>query len=546
MALGKTSSSGTPATLSRNASTISSASKHSTKHLQDQHVDLTTEELEQDNANPDSETGKFRQLFGILKKCLNVANLTDVRISLPANLLEPIGNLELWQYCERPDFFAAMPESDDELERMLSVLRWMFTKDLKFVKHKIAKPYNSILGEHFHAHWDIEPISLHPTLGHPEPTAHLDVNPTAEVLSNAGRTTASSSTSTTANSAKTSPKLPSSSSSTSIQKSSTTTTVPASSLKAGGGGSVASSSASTTTSSNETAATSLLTTDDEGKTRTVFLNEQTSHHPPISHFVLEARGPKGTVRATGADQLGAKFTGTTVKVFPGEHNKGIFVSFPDRAGEEYQITHPTANVAGLLRGNPYATICEYTYVTCRQGEGKRRLRAIISYIEESWLLKSKFLVEGVVYEYEEGKEDAYTKIKHVPAARIVAHLEGCWRGEVRWRKSGEKTWSQLLDMVPLSVIPKKVAPLDQQHELETRKVWAAVTNAVLAKDWNTASKAKQTLEQGQRVKAEERKKSGIVYEPRFFKPEGDNWDGRPQLTEDGLKAIELEFKAQYD
>ena len=63
-------------------------------------------------------------------------------------------------------------------------------------------------------------------------------------------------------------------------------------------------------------------------------------------------------------------------------------------------------------------------------------------------------------------------------------------------------------MVPLAVIPKTVAPLEEQGELETRKVWSAVTTALLAKDWNSASKAKQTLEQAQRVKAEDRKKSG--------------------------------------
>lgn len=38
----------------------------------------------------------------------------------------------------------------------------------------------------------------------------------------------------------------------------------------------------------------------------MFLNEQTSHHPPISYFLLEARGPKGVVRAVGADQLSAR------------------------------------------------------------------------------------------------------------------------------------------------------------------------------------------------------------------------------------------------
>lgn len=76
--------------------------------------------------------------------------------------------------------------------------------------------------------------------------------------------------------------------------------------------------------------------------RVVYLTEQTSHHPPISHFYYECRPTdgdgKGNVIATGADQLSARFTGTTIKVFPGEHNKGIFVRLPKRE-EEYQVRH---------------------------------------------------------------------------------------------------------------------------------------------------------------------------------------------------------------
>lgn len=72
---------------------------------------------------------------------------------------------------------------------------------------------------------------------------------------------------------------------------------------------------------------------------------------------------------------------------------------------------------------------------------------------------------------------------------------------------GEQVWTQLIDVVPLAVVPKTVAPLEQQHPFETRKVWNDVTQAILAKDWTTASKAKHTLEQSQRAKAEERKES---------------------------------------
>jgi hypothetical protein len=43
----------------------------------------------------------------------------------------------------------AIGGSDDELGRMLEVLRFWFTKDLKYVKGKPCKPYNSTLGEFF-------------------------------------------------------------------------------------------------------------------------------------------------------------------------------------------------------------------------------------------------------------------------------------------------------------------------------------------------------------------------------------------------------------
>ncbi|KAK4703602.1 MFS transporter, ACS family, allantoate permease, partial [Phenoliferia sp. Uapishka_3] len=367
----------------------------------------------------------------------------------------------------------------------------------------------------------------------------LDTTPSPDVLSNAGRSSSSKASKTSA--------------------SSSTTTLPTmlSSLSLNDG-------ASSSAPSLETKATSIMEEEEMEKTRTVFLNEQTSHHPPISFFHLESRGPKGTVRATGADQVGAKFTGTTVKVFPGEHNKGIFVTLPDRNNEEYQrmspvffAVLPTPQSARTVTSHVVMAQSVYAVFSLIQKRFVSPILAcsswccdididVFSSSLQSWLMKSKFLLEGVVYEYEEGKEEAYTKIKQVPASQVVATIEGCWRGEVRWKRAGEKSWSQLLDMVPLSVIPKTVAPLDQQHELETRKVWSSVTNAILAKDWNAASKAKQALEQAQRVKAEERKKSGEPYLPVYFGPQGDEWDGRPVLTEEGRKAVEKEFKARYE
>lgn len=34
-------------------------------------------------------------------------------------------------------------------------------------------------------------------------------------------------------------------------------------------------------------------------------------------------------------------------------------------------------------------------------------------------------------------------MKHVPVDKVVAVIEGCWRGEVRWKRVGDKVRSRL-------------------------------------------------------------------------------------------------------
>ncbi|GAA5984688.1 hypothetical protein JCM10908_003460 [Rhodotorula pacifica] len=545
-------------------------------------VDDAAAELQ--GADVESESGKFRALLGILRKTISVKDLSSVRISLPATMMEPIGNLEHWTYIDRPDYFAALAdEGMDELEKMLAILRWLFTKETKFVRHPIAKPFNSVLGESFHCYYDTPVLELHPKKKHPLPAVHLDQDPHPEILACAGR---GSSNTTSAAPLKSLPSVTSIYATGSHEKTNGTSAAPAA---AAASRTVASSSSSTRSNVSSrsvasTAASSTASTSSDGPAReprtarVVIVNEQTSHHPPISHFVAEARvaasasaettgqAPKPRiVRLRGVDQLSAKFTGANVRVVPGAHNKGLFLDLAD--GEEYRITHPTAAVAGLLRASPYATITESTTITCLKpatGDtpgSSKRLRAIVQYVEESWITRPRFLVEGVVYESSpneaasdpqadviDGSDKRFTKVKQVPKDRVVGTFEGNWRGEIKWTKKGESTSTTLVDLLPLAVVPKSVAPLEAQAPFETRKVWEPVVNALHKKDYNTASKEKQRIEQEQRDKAEERKKKGESYRPRFFEPEPEDvmqWDGRPILSEEGKAALERDFKADY-
>lgn len=56
-------------------------------------------------------------------------------------------------------------------------------------------------------------------------------------------------------------------------------------------------------------------------------------------------------------------------------------------------------------------------------------------------MKAKYALEGVIYEYDQGKEEEYEKSKNVPQDLIVATFEGTWKGQITWKKKGDKVSS---------------------------------------------------------------------------------------------------------
>ncbi|CEH16964.1 Oxysterol-binding protein [Ceraceosorus bombacis] len=575
------------------------------------------EELTAAGEKDNSEGSKIKTLLGILKRMIGVKDIAAIRLSLPANLLEPVPNLEYWNYLDRGDLFTTIPDFDDPLDRMLATLRFMFTKELKFVRGKICKPYNSILGEHFRCHWDVQ-IPRITDEGDIVPLQNVSVNE-PKPLQQSASTRAFKSTSRVS------------------RQGATETGKSLSPASAGDGGKAASrpgsirnvstntvaTSASTVGSTDEgkakktlsrflgrrttnqsiteasqaaetpaAAAPRIETTDSAGKNqngdddddddagsfktsksdgpealpglsqgqrRITFLTEQVSHHPPISSFFVECK--QSGVQLCGVDQLSAKFTGTSVRIFSGDQNQGIFVKLLDNAkgpaGEEYQVEHPTACVNGLLRGSLWVAICDTLSVTCRGGvrEGETadedgrgsgpRLRALCEYKDESWVLKAKYALEGVIYEYDESKGQPATefdKVRQVPQDRIVATFEGSWKGQITWKKKGDKEPRLLIDLNELEPGQKAVRPLSAQEPYESRNIWEPVTTAILAKDFSAATKHKQEIEQKQRDAAADRKRKDQQFVPRFF--DADITDGRPRLTAAGREALDGEGRLE--
>ncbi|KAL6852692.1 hypothetical protein ACO1O0_007240 [Amphichorda felina] len=422
------------------------------------------------------------------RRFIGVSDLAAVRFSLPSQLLEPTPNLEYWNYIDAPNAFVAIGTSDEPLDRMLEVIRFWLTKDLKYIKGRPCKPYNSVLGEFFRCNWETED--------------------NAPKIETAGLGEASSSRSGL------------------------------SSLKSG--------------SKDENASSVSLTVPQHGTStpeskpvRISYLTEQTSHHPPVSAFYVSC--PEKGVSARGFDQITAKFTGTSVKVLPGEHNMGIFITIDKRDGEEYQLTHPAAHLGGLLRGSLSVSVSEMAYISCP----KTKIKVILHYVEEGWLGRTTNKIDGVIFKYDPENDDK-TRVQDVPEEDVLARIYGPWREKVMF-SLGPKPFKTvppedqhiIIDVNPLNVAPKILPPDEKQAPNESLTFWSGVTNAIHSKQFSKATSIKLDLEEAQREKARQRERDSTPFQPVFFEHVTGN-GGKPDLTDKGRKVLERAQKNEWD
>jgi len=84
-----------------------------------------------------------------------------IKVVLPTFILEKRSLLELFADCmAHPQFFLSIPHQPTAEARMLAVLEWYLTSFHAGRQGCIAKkPYNPIIGEHFHCSWNITQAS---------------------------------------------------------------------------------------------------------------------------------------------------------------------------------------------------------------------------------------------------------------------------------------------------------------------------------------------------------------------------------------------------
>ncbi|KAI9798180.1 MAG: Oxysterol binding protein [Piccolia ochrophora] len=238
--------------------------------------------------------------------------------------------------------------------------------------------------------------------------------------------------------------------------------------------------------------------DDAGTTHLV--SEQVSHHPPVTAYCIW--NDKHGIRLQGYNGQKASFS-RTIHVKQVGH---ALLHLTEPANEDYLITLPALHIEGLIYGSPFVELNKNTYITSSSG-----YTAKIDYSGKGWLSGKKNSFAATLYPTGKEKEVLYT-------------IDGCWTDSFSIKegpsgsssKFGSKKEIDSYTAKNTPTTPLKVAPLDKQDELESRRAWRDVAAAIEKGDMDKTSAAKSKIENQQRDLRKKEQSDSREWERRYF------------------------------
>ncbi|XP_056312189.1 oxysterol-binding protein-related protein 8 isoform X1 [Danio aesculapii] len=261
--------------------------------------------------------------------------------------------------------------------------------------------------------------------------------------------------------------------------------------------------------------------------KTFYIAEQVSHHPPVSAFYVSNR--KDGFCLSGSILAKSKFYGNSLSaILDGEAR----LTFLNR-GEDYVMNMPYAHCKGILYGTMTLELGGQVCIACEKTGYSAQLE-----FKLKPFLGSSDSVNQISGKIKLGKE-------------VLATLEGHWDSEVfiNDKKTGElETFWNPTPELRQQRLTRCTVPPEEQAEFESERLWQHVTRAINNKDQTEATNEKFILEEAQRKAARERKAKCEEWTPALFEqdPATGEWhyryaDTRPwdplndliQLEKDG-------------
>ncbi|XP_057710909.1 oxysterol-binding protein-related protein 8 isoform X3 [Corythoichthys intestinalis] len=229
--------------------------------------------------------------------------------------------------------------------------------------------------------------------------------------------------------------------------------------------------------------------------KTFYISEQVSHHPPVSAFYVSNR--KDGFCLSGSILAKSKFYGNSLSaILDGEAR----LTFLNR-GEDYVMNMPYAHCKGILYGTMTLELGGQITIACEKTGYSSQLE-----FKLKPFLGSSDSVNQVSGKIKLGKE-------------VLATLEGHWDSEIfiNDKKTGtvDTFWNPTPDLRQ-SRLTRCTVPPEEQGEFESERLWQHVTRAINNKDQTDATNEKFILEESQRKSARERKAKCEEWNPTLF------------------------------
>ncbi|XP_077330275.1 oxysterol-binding protein-related protein 8 isoform X1 [Lithobates pipiens] len=221
--------------------------------------------------------------------------------------------------------------------------------------------------------------------------------------------------------------------------------------------------------------------------KTYYIAEQVSHHPPVSAFYVSNR--KDGFCLSGSILAKSKFYGNSLSALLEGDGRLTFLN----RGEDYTMTMPYAHCKGILYGTMTLELGGNVTITCE----KTGYSAILEFKLKPFL----------------GSEDSVNQIsgKIKLGKEVLATLEGHWDSEVfindKKTELSETFWNPTTE-IKQRRLTRCTVHYDEQGEFESERLWQQVTKAINNKDQTEATQEKFVLEEAQRKAAKERKAKG--------------------------------------
>ncbi|CAL1534739.1 unnamed protein product [Lymnaea stagnalis] len=251
----------------------------------------------------------------------------------------------------------------------------------------------------------------------------------------------------------------------------------------------------------------------ETKSRTFYVAEQISHHPPISAFHVTNRHDGFNIN--GCILAKSKFYGNSISAIL----EGVAtLTFLER-GEDYLMTMPYAHCKGILLGTLTMEMGGKVTIDCPKTG---------YHCDLDFKLKPFF-----------GNGEAANRItgRIIMGQEVLCTFEGHWDQQIYIKELTNREKVLFWDPSPETRNKRLVrytVPVELQRDNESERLWRRVSEAVIDQDMHAATAEKHKLEEKQRNEAKERHKVKQEWVPKWFSldPAANKWiykhvDSRP-------------------